>query len=106
MVTVPMETPMRRTASQEVAPRDEIISVRASREQKALMDRAAQAVCKSRSDFMLETACREAQAVLLDRCYFAVSEIAFWRFTATLNNPPAANPKLRRLLHTKAPWDQ
>src|SRR5438094_176572 len=45
---------------------------------------AAQAVG---SDFVLETACREAEAVLLDRLYFSLSA-------------PANNPKLRRLLQT------
>ena len=97
---------MRRTASKEAALRDEVISLRASREQKALIDRAAEALGKSRSDFMLETACREAEAVLLDRRYFALSEDAFGHFTALLVKPPAANPKLRRLLQTKAPWDR
>ena len=97
---------MRGTTSKEAAPRDEVISLRASREQKALIDRAAEAVGKSRSDFMLETACREAEAVQLDRLHFALSEVAFRRFTAMLDKPPAANPKLRPLLQTKAPWDQ
>lgn len=97
---------MRRTASKEAALRDEVISLRASRKQKAFIDRAAEALGKSRSDFMLETACREAETVLLDPRYFALSEDTFRRFTAMLDRPPAANPKLRRLLQTKAPWDQ
>jgi uncharacterized protein (DUF1778 family) len=96
-----METLMRRTGCKEAALRDEVISLRASRKQKALIDRAAEALGKSRSDFMLETACREAETVLLDRLHFAVSEVAFGRFTAMLDKPPAANPKLRRLLQTK-----
>jgi uncharacterized protein (DUF1778 family) len=55
---------------------------------------------------MLETSCREAETVLLDRRYFALSAEAFRRFTAMLDKPPASNPKLRRLLETKAPWDR
>jgi len=55
---------------------------------------------------MLATACREAEAVLLDRRYFTLSEDAFKRFVAMLDKPPAKNPKLRRLLQTKAPWDR
>jgi uncharacterized protein (DUF1778 family) len=100
------ETRMPETASRKTASRGETINLRASRRQKALIDRAAEALGRSRSDFMLEIACREAETVLLDRRYFALSEDAFRRFTAMLDRPPAANLKLRRLLQTKAPWDQ
>jgi uncharacterized protein (DUF1778 family) len=55
---------------------------------------------------MLNTACREAESVLLDRRYFALSEDAFKRFTRMLDRPPKDNPRLRRLLRTKAPWDR
>lgn len=86
--------------------RGETINLRASQRQKALIDRAAEALGRSRSDFMLETACREAEAVLLDRRYFVLSEDAFRKFTALLDTPPKDNPRLRRLLHTQAPWEQ
>lgn len=84
--------------------RGETINLRASQRQKTLIDRAAEALGRSRSDFMLETACREAETVLLDRRYFSLSEDAFKRFTAMLDKPPVSNQKLRRLLQTKAPW--
>lgn len=86
--------------------RDENINLRASQSQKALIDRAADALGRNRSDFMLETACREAEAVLLDRRYFALPSKAFKRFTAMLDKPPASNARLRRRLRTKAPWEQ
>jgi uncharacterized protein (DUF1778 family) len=86
--------------------RDETINLRASRRQKTLIDRAADALGRNRSDFMLETACREAESVLLDRRYFALSSEEFKRFTAMLDKPPANNARLRRLLKTKAPWEQ
>jgi uncharacterized protein (DUF1778 family) len=86
--------------------RGETINLRASRNQKVLIDRAAEALGRSRSDFMLETACREAESVLLDRRYFTLSEEAFRRFIRMLDSPPKDNPKLGRLLQTKAPWDR
>ena len=86
--------------------RGETINLRATQRQKVLIDRAAEALGRSRSDFMLETSCREAETVLLDRRYFALSDDAFRRFTAMLDKPPASNPKLRRLLQTRAPWDR
>lgn len=86
--------------------RGETINLRASRKQKVLIDRAAEALGRSRSDFMLDTACREAESVLLDRRYFLLSEEAFKRFTRILDSPPKDNPRLRRLLQAKAPWDR
>jgi uncharacterized protein (DUF1778 family) len=86
--------------------RDETINLRVSRRQKALIDRAAEVLGRNRSDFMLETACREAESVLLDRRYFPVSSDQYRRFTAILDKPPATNARLRRLLKTRASWEQ
>ncbi len=92
--------------TEESTGRGETINLRASRKQKALIDRAAETLGRSRSDFMLDTVCREAEAVLLDRRYFVLTGDAFKRFTAMLDKPPKDNPKLRRLLETKAPWER
>ena len=96
---------MRLAGTRNAARRGEAINLRASQKQKALIDRAAAALGRSRSDFMLETACREAEAVLLDRRYFVLTEDAFRKFTAMLDRPPRDNPRLRQLLQTKAPWE-
>lgn len=92
--------------TENVRARGETINIRASRRQKALIDRAAEALGRSRSEFMLDTACREAEAVLLGQRYFVLSADAFEKFTAMLDKPPKDNPRLRRLLETKAPWDR
>jgi uncharacterized protein (DUF1778 family) len=97
---------MAATVTKDAGTRGETINLRASQKQKALIDRAAEALGRSRSDFMLETACREAETVLLDRRYFSLSEDAFKRFTTMLDKPPESNPKLRRLFQTKAPWER
>jgi len=94
------------TRTKDRTGRGETINLRASRNQKALIDRAAEVLGRSRSDFMLDTACREAESVLLDRRYFTLSDEAFKRFTSILDSPPKDNPRLRRLLQTKAPWDR
>jgi uncharacterized protein (DUF1778 family) len=86
--------------------RAENINLRVSRSQKALIDRAAEAQGRSRSDFMLDAACREAESVLLDQRYFNLDEEAFQRFIDLLDAPPADNPGLTRLLKKKAPWDK
>ncbi len=97
---------MRATGTGEGKVRGEIINLRASQVQKSLIDRAAAALGRNRSDFMLESACREAEAVLLDRRYFTLPAGEFKRFTAMLDRPAADNAKLRRLLKTKAPWER
>lgn len=102
---------MRRTSTpgtrvRERSPRDVAINLRASQRQCALIELAADAVGKNRSDFMLEAACREADAVLLDRRFFVLDEKAYRRFIAALDKAPADNPRLRRLLTSKAPWNR
>jgi uncharacterized protein (DUF1778 family) len=97
---------MRGRAAKSERARGENINLRVSRGQKTLIDRAARALGRNRSDFMLETACREAESVLLDRRYFALPDEEFKRFTAMLEKPPASNPRLARLLRTRAPWDK
>ncbi len=84
--------------------RDQAINIRATVRQRDLIDRAARALHKSRSEFILETACREAQDVLLDQTYFLLDEEAFARFTAMLDDPPAPSEALRELLRSKPPW--
>jgi len=100
------EESMRGAATKTAKTRGENINLRVSRGQKSLIDRAAQALGRNRSDFMLETACREAESVLLDRRYFTLPDDEFKRFTAMLDKPPASNPRLARLLRTRAPWDK
>lgn len=97
---------MRAATTKSANTRGENINLRVSRVQKSLIDRAAHALGRNRSDFMLETACREAESVLLDRRYFTLPEEEFRRFTAILDKPPGSNPRLARLLKTKAPWDK
>lgn len=46
------------------------------------------------------------QKGLLDRLYFTLSQDAFKCFTAMLDNPPSSNPKLRRLIQKRAPWER
>ena len=73
---------MPNTRTADRAARDVNINLRASQKQRSLIDRAAAALGRNRSDFMLEAACREAESVLLDRRYFALDADAFKEFTA------------------------
>ena len=81
------------------------ISIRAKAGQRDLIDQAADRLGRSRSDFMLEAACRQAEDVLLDQTYFALDAKRFAAFQALLDRPPAPNDRLRRTLAVRAPWE-
>ncbi len=89
-----------------VAPERISINLRTDATSRDLIDRAAEALGKNRSEFMLEAARREATAVLLDRRLFLLDDQAFRRFTAALDASPADSPRLRRLLRTRPPWER
>ncbi len=81
------------------------INIRARVPQRDLIDQAASRLGRSRSEFMLDAACRKAEDVLLDQAFFAVDKTTFAKFQALLDTPLPPTDKLRRLLKTKAPWE-
>jgi uncharacterized protein (DUF1778 family) len=84
----------------------ETFNIRVQPASRELIDRAAKAVGKNRSEFIIAAAHREAQAVLLDQRLFTLEGAAFEEFQQALRKPPRKNKKLQRLLKTPAPWDQ
>ena len=81
------------------------INLRALDSQRNLIDKAAALSGKSRSDFMLETACREAENILLDQNLFMLNKDDFDSFMKSLDAPVKDNPALRKLLSQKSPWE-
>jgi uncharacterized protein (DUF1778 family) len=88
------------------AARTRTINLRIADDRRALIDRAAEAAGKDRTEFMLDAATREATTVLLDQRYFQLDPDVFAKFTAALDAAPADNPRLRQLLTRKAPWEK
>ena len=80
------------------------ISIRAKAGQRDLIDQAADSLGRSRSDFMLEAACRRAEDVLLDQTYFALDAKSTAAFQAMLDQPPLPTDRLRRTLKARTPW--
>ena len=80
------------------------VNLRLHESARDLIDQAAAMTGKTRTDFMVDASRREAEAVLLDRCLFLLKAKEFEAFKAALDRPPSANPRLRRLLRTAAPW--
>ena len=81
-----------------------VIHLRAGKAKRALIDRAAEAVGKNRSEFMLEAACREAEGILLERTFFRLDEKTYKKFIAALDRSREENPRPRRLLTSKPAW--
>lgn len=90
---------------QHAETREASINIRALRAQRDLIDKAAALRNKTRSDFMLEAACQEAENVLLDRRLFHLRDEEYEAFDAALKAPVADNPALRKLLSKKSPWE-
>lgn len=86
--------------------RDVTINLRAPVQLRELIDRAAAAVGKTRSEFMLDSARNRAEDVLLDRRLFLLDEAQYEAFVRTLDAPPRPGRELRALLSRRAPWDK
>lgn len=71
-----------------------------------LIDRAAELLGKTRTDFMLEASERRAEEVLLDRTVITVSPEVYAEYLARLDAPAQSNERLKRTMSTKAPWDE
>jgi uncharacterized protein (DUF1778 family) len=94
-------------ASNAVSNRDTAINLRARGTDRDLIDRAAQAQGKTRSEFMLEAARERARQVLVDQVFFQLDVRAFKRFNKLLDTPVGASSKrLIDLLKRKAPWEK
>ena len=85
--------------------REAVISIRVQRRQRDLIDRAADALGRNRSEFMLDAACRAAEDVLLDQRLIQLSPEAWEQFNAMLDAPARDLPRLRALLAAKPVWD-
>jgi uncharacterized protein (DUF1778 family) len=83
----------------------ETLNLRIKPQVRGLIDRAAQAVGKNRTDFVLDAARMAAEEALLDRSVFRVSPKVYSEFLSQLDAPPKPNRRLRRSLQATAPWD-
>ena len=81
------------------------INLRASARKRALIDRAAEVVGKTRTEFILDSASRAAEDVLLDQRLFLLDEARYAAFVEALDAAPRPTPRLRRLLAGPAPWE-
>ncbi|MGH6790983.1 MAG: DUF1778 domain-containing protein [Pseudolabrys sp.] len=84
--------------------KDEVIQIRASGEAKAILNRAAALRGQKLSEFMLESARRQAEETILDQRSFFLDDAAHARFLELLDAPPKPPIKARSRLNRKPPW--
>jgi uncharacterized protein (DUF1778 family) len=82
------------------------LNLRIQRELRGLIDRAAEATGKNRTEFVLSATRHAAEDALLDRTVLAVNAKAYAEYLARLDAPPQPNARLRRTLETAAPWEK
>jgi uncharacterized protein (DUF1778 family) len=82
------------------------INLRIEANTRKLIDDAAAILGKTRTEFMIESARRQAIDVLLDQRLFALDSERFDGFMFMLDNPPAPGPKLRSLLRRVPAWQK
>lgn len=82
------------------------INLRIEANTRQLIDDAAAILGKTRTEFMVESARRQAIDVLLDQRLFALDSERFNGFMLMLDNPPAPGPKLRSLLRRVPAWQK
>ncbi len=80
------------------------INLRIEAHTRQLIDDAAAILGKTRTEFMVESARRQAIDVLLDQRLFTLDPERYDAFMDALDNPPAPGPKLRSLLRRVPAW--
>ena len=86
-------------------PKRETLKLRIAPGELGLIDRAAAAQGKNRTDFILEAACIAAEEVILDQAKLPVTHEAYQALLEPLGLPPKPNERLRKTMRTPAPWD-
>jgi uncharacterized protein (DUF1778 family) len=81
------------------------LSLRIDQTTRGLIDKAAEILGQTRTEFMLTSARERATEVVLNQTLFRLSGTDWTAFTEALDNPPPANAELKALLARKAPWD-
>jgi uncharacterized protein (DUF1778 family) len=82
------------------------INLRIETHTRQLIDDAAAILGKTRTEFMIESARRQAIDVLLDQRLYMLDADRYDAFMSALDNPPAPGPKLRSLLRRVPAWQE
>ncbi|NJL52600.1 MAG: DUF1778 domain-containing protein [Hydrococcus sp. SU_1_0] len=81
----------------------DVVNLRIDEVRKNLIDEAAKLQGKSRTEFMVEAAFREAEQVILDQKIYILDE-ADCEYLSASNHQ--SDPKLVKLFKSKNPWEE
>lgn len=81
-----------------------VLSVRVSRDERALLEAAAGHARTNLSDFIRRKAIEAAEADLLNRGSVTIPAEAWEKFEAWVDAPAKDNPALRKLATTRPAW--
>jgi uncharacterized protein (DUF1778 family) len=79
------------------------VNLRMRKEVRTLIDRAARARGKTRTEFMIDAALRSAEETLLDQTLVRVDAATYAQFIDILDRA-ADSEGFRRLLNVRKPW--
>ena len=86
--------------------RSSAINIRIAPEKRDLIDFAASLSGKTRSEFILDSATREAENTILDQRLFVLTDDEMRRFEDALDAPVTDNPALTALLARTPAWEK
>jgi uncharacterized protein (DUF1778 family) len=93
-------------AANSVSVKRETLNLRIKSTERDLIDRAAKARGKNRTDFVLEAARAAAEDALIEQRIILADPEAYQEFLARLDRTPEPNAALRKTMQTLAPWEQ
>jgi uncharacterized protein (DUF1778 family) len=88
------------------ARKEDVIQIRASADTKAVLNRAAALRGQKLSEFMLDSARRQAEEAILDQRIFSLDAKAHGKFLALLDSPTKSNKHLKALMTPKPAWEK
>ena len=86
--------------------KDDVIQIRASAETKSILNRAASLRGQKLSEFMLDSARRQAEETILDQRNFFLDPNDHDKFLAMLDAPERPSEELRNRVKRKPSWDR
>jgi uncharacterized protein (DUF1778 family) len=107
-MSTPAATPRvkRNRKAEASSAKAEPLSLRIDPQTRLLIDRAADALGQTRTEFMLATARDRAAQVLLSQRLFVLNDADWADFANALDAPVPSNSKLKGLLARKPLWDR
>jgi uncharacterized protein (DUF1778 family) len=86
--------------------KDDVIQIRASAETKSVLNRAAALRGQKLSEFMLDSARRQAEEAILDQRIFFLDANAHEKFLALLDSPTRPSKRLKSLMIRRPAWEK